>query len=212
MIWQRYGTLKMEKSFTNSQVWFHFSNQSQEYKHQFFRLPKLLFQNWTGHKDSVTAIHFNFDGKLVATSSYDGTIKVYETWSGKLLQTLEGPGDGIDVKPFHQRQIWMLIYWSGFFFFKQKWFVWHDRGNVILAGSRDGSCWLWNAQTAACKNIYIYFFFSQTKLTPRVLIVTKRKRYERFCRSRRCSSLWILHIRRQTSKKNSSLAFCFLHF
>lgn len=51
----------------------------------------------TGHKDTVSDIDFNCDGKLVATASYDATVKIWESQTGKLLQTLEGPGDSIDV-------------------------------------------------------------------------------------------------------------------
>lgn len=51
----------------------------------------------SGHKDSITCVGFNYDGKLVATGSYDGKVNIWETWTGNLVKTLEGPGDGIEV-------------------------------------------------------------------------------------------------------------------
>jgi WD40 repeat protein len=51
----------------------------------------------SGHTDSVSDVGFSFDGKYVATASYDSTVKVFETSTGKFLKTLDGPGDSIDV-------------------------------------------------------------------------------------------------------------------
>lgn len=33
--------------------------------------------------------------------------------------------------------------------------MWHQRGNVILAGSGDGTVWMWLATTGECMNTFI---------------------------------------------------------
>ncbi len=30
-----------------------------------------------------------------------------------------------------------------------QWIEWHPQGNVILAGSKDSSCWMWNGDNGA---------------------------------------------------------------
>lgn len=88
----------------------------------------LLFE-LSGHKDSVSAVGFSVDGKLVATGAYDGAVNVWDTQSGKLLHLLEGPTDGIE------------------------WLQWHPRGNVVLAGSRDKTAWMWTSN-GMCMNVF----------------------------------------------------------
>ncbi len=51
-----------------------------------------------GHTDSVTCARFNKDGKLVATAGLDACVKIWNTENGELLKTLEGPGEGLDVR------------------------------------------------------------------------------------------------------------------
>jgi WD40 repeat protein len=48
---------------------------------------------------------------------------------GSCVQTLEGPGDGID------------------------WVAWHPKGDILLAGSEDFSMWMWLAQTGSCMQV-----------------------------------------------------------
>lgn len=43
---------------------------------------------------------------------------------------LEGPGDSIE------------------------WLSWHPRGHVLLAGSADYTCWMWNADTGAFMQLF----------------------------------------------------------
>jgi WD40 repeat protein len=43
-----------------------------------------------GHKDRVDHLTFSPDGKRLATASYDGTVKIWDVTTGKLLVTLEG--------------------------------------------------------------------------------------------------------------------------
>jgi len=66
----------------------------------------------------VATIDFNYDGKFVLTGSFDGTVKVWDVSTGALVCQLEGPED-------------------------IEWCEWHSKGNAIVAGSRDGTCWMW---------------------------------------------------------------------
>ena len=71
-----------------------------------------------GHTDSVVAIVFNNTGEYVATGGYDSCVKIWQARgpkTGTLIATLEGPGQEIE------------------------WIKWHPKGDVILAGSADGS-------------------------------------------------------------------------
>jgi len=51
----------------------------------------------SGHTDSVTCARFNRDGKLVATAGLDASVKIWNTENGQLVNTLEGPGEGLEV-------------------------------------------------------------------------------------------------------------------
>jgi WD40 repeat protein len=74
-----------------------------------------------GHGDTVSSLNFNHDGSLLASGGLDGKACVWNVADGKCLQTLEGPGGGLE------------------------WTKWHPKGNVLLAGSEDFTAWMWNA-------------------------------------------------------------------
>ena len=76
-----------------------------------------------GHTDSVVSVKFSADGMLVATGSYDSTIKIWSAAPdslGQLLATIDETGSEIEVIAFHPT----------------------DR--VLVAGCADGSVWLWS--------------------------------------------------------------------
>jgi len=52
----------------------------------------------------------------------DGTIRIYKTQNGSLVNTLSGPNE-------------------------LNWMNWHPNGPVIIGGAQDASTWMWNAQT-----------------------------------------------------------------
>ncbi|KAF4751892.1 hypothetical protein FOZ63_025175 [Perkinsus olseni] len=84
-----------------------------------------------GHTDSVVSVAFSSDGELLATGSYDGTVKVWEV--AKLMAETggtasraysemhlpRGPGEGVE------------------------WVSWHPKGHAVCAGSQDGTAWMW---------------------------------------------------------------------
>ncbi|KAF6258939.1 WD40-repeat-containing domain protein [Scenedesmus sp. NREL 46B-D3] len=80
----------------------------------------------TGHTDTVVSLAFNTAGSLLATGSLDSSVRVWQVSDGSCLQTLEGPGDGVD------------------------WVAWHPKGDILLAGSEDFTMWMWLAATGNC--------------------------------------------------------------
>ncbi|KAL3843314.1 hypothetical protein ACJIZ3_000717 [Penstemon smallii] len=85
-----------------------------------------------GHQDSVSSLSFSVDGQLLASGSLDGVVKVWDTATGELRCTLEGPSGNNGIE----------------------WVRWHPRGHLILAGSEDSSVWMWNADRAAYLNVF----------------------------------------------------------
>jgi WD40 repeat protein/tetratricopeptide (TPR) repeat protein len=71
------------------------------------------------HTDIVNVVSFNSDGQLLASGARDGTVKLWEIPSGKLLQTLEGHTDNVSTVSFY------------------------PVGNFLASGSRDGTIRLW---------------------------------------------------------------------
>lgn len=71
------------------------------------------------HEDSVSAVRFSHDGSLVATGAMDGRINVYNVDKRERCASLEGPNEIV-------------------------WIDWHPRGNVLVAGTDDGSLWMWS--------------------------------------------------------------------
>jgi angio-associated migratory cell protein len=93
-----------------------------------------------GHSDTVTAVGFNFDGTLALTGGYDGVVNIWSLSSSSasesanplqpvLLHKLEGPED-------------------------VEWATWHSKGNAVLAGSKDGTVWMWLANTGQCVQVF----------------------------------------------------------
>ena len=82
-----------------------------------------------GHNDSVTACGFSHQDSMCATGAYDGSVKLWDTASGRLLRTLEGPGD-------------------------VEWLAWHPKGDVVLCGACDGTLWMWLATSGACMRVF----------------------------------------------------------
>ena len=48
---------------------------------------------------------------------------------GQLVSILEGPSESVD------------------------WIDWHPKGNVVVAGSSDSTCWMWKAKLGECLQV-----------------------------------------------------------
>jgi len=94
-----------------------------------------------GHKDTVTCVAFNTScllpnsnqSKLLAVGCYDGTIQIWTLTSNPPIHscTLEGPSD---------------IEWISF----------HPKGgSVLLAGSTDGTVWMYHIPTQKCLQVFV---------------------------------------------------------
>lgn len=79
--------------------------------------------------DSVIAVKFSTDGKLVASACMDGAVKIYDGLTGAPVQVLEGPNEVV-------------------------WIDWHPKGPVIAAGAEDGMVWMWNALSGQCMQVF----------------------------------------------------------
>ncbi|KAI1899463.1 hypothetical protein AGOR_G00062060 [Albula goreensis] len=79
----------------------------------------------TGHKDSVTCGSFSHDSKLVATGDMSGLIKVWK----------------VDTK----EEVWSFEVGD------LEWLEWHHSAPVLLAGTADGSVWMWKVPGGDCK-------------------------------------------------------------
>lgn len=53
--------------------------------------PLALVHKLTGHEELVYCVAYSPDGKLLATASFDKTLRLWDTATGKLLKTLGGP-------------------------------------------------------------------------------------------------------------------------
>jgi ribosome assembly protein SQT1 len=87
-----------------------------------------LLKELPGHADSVVSIGFSHDGKYVASGGMDGIVNVSSMESENVIK-LQGPNEVI-------------------------WIRWHPRGNVLLAGSEDGTIWMWSIPSGNCMHVF----------------------------------------------------------
>ncbi|KAI1330350.1 quinon protein alcohol dehydrogenase-like superfamily [Xylariaceae sp. FL0255] len=85
---------------------------------------RCTIKNFRGHDNGVTCLQF--DDNMLATGSYDATIKIWNIEKGEVERTLEGHAMGIRSLQFDDR--------------------------VLVSGSLDGTVKIWNWRTGACLN------------------------------------------------------------
>ncbi|XP_064419954.1 angio-associated migratory cell protein [Latimeria chalumnae] len=88
---------------------------------------ELLFE-CTGHKDSVTCASFNHNSTMVATGDMSGLIKVWQ------VETKE--------------EIWSFEVGD------LEWMEWHPCAHVLMAGTTEGSSWMWKVPSGECKTFH----------------------------------------------------------
>eukprot|EP01088_Endostelium_zonatum_P004987 TRINITY_DN1639_c0_g1_i1.p1 TRINITY_DN1639_c0_g1~~TRINITY_DN1639_c0_g1_i1.p1 ORF type:complete len:453 (-),score=139.19 TRINITY_DN1639_c0_g1_i1:69-1394(-) len=86
----------------------------------------------SGHTETITHTGFSVDGTYCATGSLDKTVKIWKVTDGSLVSSLEGPPEGISFMS------------------------WHPKGPAILAGSEDGSTWLWSGTTGQFEYLQMF--------------------------------------------------------
>ncbi|EKX44683.1 hypothetical protein GUITHDRAFT_109462 [Guillardia theta CCMP2712] len=86
-------------------------------------LKEMKVENST-FTDSVIDVRFSHEGTFIAAAAMDGVIKVWMADTGELVTSLEGSGT-------------------------MNWMEWHPRGSVILAGSDDGNCFMWEISSSS---------------------------------------------------------------
>ncbi|MEL6165941.1 MAG: WD40 repeat domain-containing protein [Cyanobacteria bacterium J06628_3] len=84
-------------------------------------------RSFRGHDGVIMAISFTPDGKVIATASFDKTIKLWQVSNGKLLTTLEG----------HQDRLWSLSF--------------SPDGKTLASSSFDSTVKLWNVADGTLK-------------------------------------------------------------
>ena len=87
------------------------------------------------HSDPVSAVHFNRDGTLIVSASYDGLCRIWDTVTGSCLKTLvdddNPPVSFVKFSP---------------------------NGKFILSGTLDNTLRLWNCSTGKCLKTYSGIF------------------------------------------------------
>ena len=79
------------------------------------------------HRDLITSASFSPDGKTIATSSYDKTIKIWDITTGKIIHTYSG----------HSNIVKDVVY--------------SPNGRFVLSTSSDNEARIWNVETQASK-------------------------------------------------------------
>lgn len=86
------------------------------------------FRMLRGHTGRVLSVDFSPTGHLLASAGTDRTIKLWNSDTGHLLQTLQG----------HQSWVWAIAF--------------HPQGHLLASASYDQTVRLWNVATGDCQH------------------------------------------------------------
>ena len=86
-------------------------------------------QTFEGHSDSVSSVAWSPDGRQVASSSDDRTIKIWDPATGQCQGTLEGHGGPVSSV------------------------AWSPDGRKVASASGDGTIKIWDPATGQCQGI-----------------------------------------------------------
>jgi hypothetical protein len=131
--------------------------------------------DFDGHADVILDMAFRSDGKTLATSSYDRTVKLWETATGKLLHTLKEHSDAVYGVAFHKDgkllatagadravKVWdadqgKLLYTLGEATDWVYCVAWSPDGRHLAAAGVDRSIRVWEANADGCKIVHSVF-------------------------------------------------------
>ncbi|KAI2474660.1 WD40 repeat protein [Pyrenophora tritici-repentis] len=82
-----------------------------------------------GHSDGVSAVVFSPDGQLVASASWDSTVRVWETATGQCRSVLEGHSDWVNAVVFS------------------------PDGQLVVSASEDRTVRVWETATGQCRSV-----------------------------------------------------------
>ena len=98
------------------------------------RQPCLYLEGHGKNLSTVTGVAFSPDGKLLASSSIDCTVKVWDTNTGKCLKTFTG-----------EKWIWSVSF--------------SPDGRTVASGGEDSTITLWNIDTDECRVLQGHHFW-----------------------------------------------------
>src|SRR5215471_11449232 len=92
--------------------------------------PGTAILTYKGHSDYVDAVAWSPNGQFIASGSWDGTVQVWDAYSGAVITTYKGHTDNVSA------------------------LAWSPDGNFIASGSWDGYVRVWDAFTGSLQTIY----------------------------------------------------------